>query len=68
MFEEYNNNQQPNTSGEYHYSYRSDSSGFQPEQTPVPVTPKKPRRGRRKSGPKSAGPERLSLSSSAGRC
>ena len=44
MYNDYND--QNRSDYEYHYSYRSDSSGFQPEQTPVPVTPKKPRRGR----------------------
>lgn len=44
MYNDYND--QNRSDYEYHYSYRSDGSGFQPEQTPVPVTPKKPRRGR----------------------
>ncbi len=44
MYNDYND--QNKNEYEYHYSYRSDSSGFQPEQTPVPVTPKKSRRGR----------------------
>ena len=43
MYNDYND--QNRSDYEYHYSYRSDSSGFQPEQTPVPVTPKKSRRG-----------------------
>ena len=41
MFEDYSNNQQSNTSGEYHYSYRSDAEGFQPSQVPMEVKPKK---------------------------
>lgn len=44
MYNDYND--QNRSDYEYHYSYRSDGSGFQPEQTPVPVTPEKPRRGR----------------------
>ncbi|MDE6996566.1 MAG: S1C family serine protease, partial [Oscillospiraceae bacterium] len=42
MFEDYNNSsQQPDTSGEYHYSYRSDAQGFQPSQMPAEIKPKK---------------------------
>lgn len=43
MFDDYNN-QQPNTSGEYHYSYRSDIQGFQPTRAPMEIPPKKKRR------------------------
>ena len=44
MYNDYND--QNRSDSEYHYSYRSDDSGFQPEQTPAPVTPKKNKRGR----------------------
>lgn len=44
MYNDYND--QNKNEYEYHYSYRSDSSGFQPEQTPVPAVQKKSRRGR----------------------
>ena len=37
-------NDQNRSDNEYHYSYRSDASGFQPQQTPVPLTPKKKNR------------------------
>ena len=39
MYNDYND--QNRSDNEYHYSYRSDASGFQPQQTPVPLTPKK---------------------------
>ncbi|MDE7261220.1 MAG: trypsin-like peptidase domain-containing protein [Oscillospiraceae bacterium] len=45
MYDDFNHNsQQPNVSGEYHYSYRSDAQGFQPSQYPVESKPKKKRR------------------------
>ena len=40
MYNDYNNDQN-RSAYEYHYSYRSDSDGFQPTQTPAPITPKK---------------------------
>ena len=40
MYNDYNSDQNRNEY-EYHYSYRSDSDGFQPAQTPAPITPKK---------------------------
>ena len=46
MYDDYNSydqNQQPNVSGEYHYSYRSDAQGFQPTQVPAEIKPKKKR-------------------------
>lgn len=43
MYNDYNS--QNRNEYEYHYSYRSDDSGFQPEQTAVPAVPKKSRRG-----------------------
>ena len=36
------------SSYEYHYSYRSDSEGFRPDQTPAPMELQKPKRGRAK--------------------
>jgi len=42
MYNDYND--QNRSDNEYHYSYRSDASGFQPQQTPVPLTPKKKNR------------------------
>jgi len=45
-YNNYNNDQQPNTGGEYHYSYRSDAQGFQPSQVPAEIRPKKHRAGK----------------------
>ena len=47
MYNDYNENQD-RTGGEYHYSYRSDSDGFQPAQPPAPmeVKPRKRWAGR----------------------
>ena len=42
MYNDYND--QNRSDNEYHYSYRSDASGFQPQQTPLPLTPKKKNR------------------------
>ncbi|MDE7221543.1 MAG: trypsin-like peptidase domain-containing protein [Oscillospiraceae bacterium] len=46
MYDDYNySGSQDQSSGEYHYSYRSDASGFQP-QPPAPVNPRKKRAGK----------------------
>lgn len=45
MYNDYND--QNRSDYEYHYSYRSDSDGFQPQQAPVPFQPKKKGRAKK---------------------